>query len=454
MLRRDSDAALSTIANMLRPISLPICEGKAKDTHFPIDSGQNSPFNPFQNRARNLPAAAQCRAVGGMGTVWTGLAARFSEFEKWSLLSPAEWDHWYAEAEALLLVSAADPAHTPMLRSILKKLKPAEAEICAAEVAGLARQSHFFSPASPADFSAFDLIGGNDDGFTLMSQCTASLIKGKEPRANAVIVDELSTGNRFHISMGALVLAAGAIGNAQLLWTSGIAAGADSALGRNLTDHPLAFGTLCMTEEIESISNVDVADSRHNPAFAKLPMATDRRWLGYFLQDKFPLSRFEGRYNRHMLVNLYGYAMAAPIWENRVTFQKNNVDVYGLPQPTFDYSRPDDERELWRLIVEELGRLGTMLGTFLPSGRPRMLAAGSSMHLTGTHAASLVDDGRSVANDLGRVWGWENLYLTGPGLIAHPTATGPMLTSIALALRTCNSITNTTPVMHNANQQQ
>jgi choline dehydrogenase-like flavoprotein len=45
-----------------------------------------------------------------------------------------------------------------------------------------------------------------------------------------------------------------------------------------------------------------------------------------------------------------------------------------------------------------------------------------------------------VADRVGKVHGFENLYLSTVGLIPAPVAVNPTLTAVALALRTCDTI--------------
>ena len=45
-----------------------------------------------------------------------------------------------------------------------------------------------------------------------------------------------------------------------------------------------------------------------------------------------------------------------------------------------------------------------------------------------------------VADRLGKVHGFENLYLSTVGMIPAPVAVNPTLTALALALNTCDAI--------------
>lgn len=91
--------------------------------------------------------------------------------------------------------------------------------------------------------------------------------------------------------------------------------------------------------------------------------------------------------------------------ENRLEFSEHETDVTGLPRlrVEFDYT----ERDL-ALIEEARERIRTVaerFGAFDPASDCVVLAPGSSLHLTGTVRSGAVDDGTSVCDPSGRVWG-------------------------------------------------
>jgi choline dehydrogenase-like flavoprotein len=87
-------------------------------------------------------------------------------------------------------------------------------------------------------------------------------------------------------------------------------------------------------------------------------------------------------------------------------------------------------------VVADQHRLADHLGRFRAGVEPQWMDLGFA-HVMGTCRMGAVDDGNSVTDGFGRVWGGtDNVYLATVGLIPTALAVNPTLTAAALAIRT------------------
>jgi choline dehydrogenase-like flavoprotein len=97
------------------------------------------------------------------------------------------------------------------------------------------------------------------------------------------------------------------------------------------------------------------------------------------------------------------------------------------------YRHTEKDLETLAQMRENSIRSGRRLGTL--TEEPQLAAGGASLHYQGTVRIGAQDDGTSVCDQHLRVWGVENLYIGGNGVIPTATAANPTLTNVALAWR-------------------
>jgi choline dehydrogenase-like flavoprotein len=93
------------------------------------------------------------------------------------------------------------------------------------------------------------------------------------------------------------------------------------------------------------------------------------------------------------------------------------------------------KRDLDRMDMarRDLAKICDKLGRPLPGHKPRTPPNGSSLHYQGTvRMGATAED--SVCDRNSRVWGTENVYVAGNGVIPTETAGNPTLTAVALAI--------------------
>jgi choline dehydrogenase-like flavoprotein len=385
----------------LRPASVPLPEESPLGPPMPEGHGLNSE----QRAGRNMPAARVTNVLGGMGALWNCVTPRLDE---WAGISEAE----YAWAEEALGVGFEASAGSRRQEAILDALGP---RAQAAPLAG--RRERWTGPA--------EILG---DGIPVLPQHAVRKLIHRGGRVVEAETVALASGEVTTIAAGTFVVAAGGIRTPALLAASGI--GSD-ALGRYLYDHPLAYGQLVL--------RLDGVPRDDPEPFVIVPMDESRPWHALLLCDSYDASVLEGRIDDSLLVGLYWYTLMEPRRENRIVFGRA-TDAVGLPQPTFEYALEPADRDRLRAALEDLRAAGALLGSFLPARPPQILSAGSSMHLLGTTRTGEADDGESVVDPTGRVWGFENLYLGGTGVVPRATATNPTLAVCAFAARTADRI--------------
>ncbi|HWG26306.1 GMC oxidoreductase [Actinospica sp.] len=134
------------------------------------------------------------------------------------------------------------------------------------------------------------------------------------------------------------------------------------------------------------------------------------------------------------------YAPVASRAENRLAFSTTETDLSGMPRISIEFDYCDADRALIERGLQEVRSIAEEFGSFDPVTERALLPPGSSLHLTGTVRAGLADDGSCVCDPAGRVWGFENLYLAGNGVIPGAMAANVTLTGAVTAVRAVRAV--------------
>nr|WP_255316681.1 GMC oxidoreductase [Nesterenkonia sp. Act20] len=267
----------------------------------------------------------------------------------------------------------------------------------------------------------------------------------EDGRVHGVKVEDLRTGETEDVAADAVVVAADAFRTPQLLWHSGIR---PQALGRYLTEHPVVVSTVALEGETlrefltEEQRDTELAHrARHaDPVAAvkRIPFSEpDHPFSAQIMYSEEPPFRlpedspFCG--NPWGFVNMGFGLRKRPRVEDGVIFDDELKDYLGFPKMTIRYSLTDIEGAEIEEATRRLRRAGAALGHFV--AEPRLMPAGSSLHYQGTTRLGEEDDGASVADPWSTVWGFNNLFVGGNGVIPTATSMNPTLMSVALAVR-------------------
>jgi choline dehydrogenase-like flavoprotein len=118
---------------------------------------------------------------------------------------------------------------------------------------------------------------------------------------------------------------------------------------------------------------------------------------------------------------------------DRIEFDDDATDAFGMPKPRIHYRLTDRDRDSLARAREAIMRAGRSLGEPLDA-EPLMLAGGASLHYQGTTRMGAADDGTSVCGPTSEVWGVAGLYVAGNNVIPTSIACNPTLTSVALSV--------------------
>ncbi|WP_029150899.1 GMC oxidoreductase [Microbacterium indicum] len=395
----------------------------------------------FGEEASAMPATAIAWNAGGMGVHWTAATPWPAGDEVFG----GEDEQWRDDlATAQRLLHATQPAIGPTeigarvletLAEIYGDRGPADRGPQAMPMA-VSPDGDLLTRTSPATIFP-PIAHGGDPAFAMR---TGALV-------TALIVDEgRVTGARVRWSSGEesvfagrhVIVAADALRTPQLLFASGIR---PDALGRYLNEH--AFVTA------RALLDLD----RFGITTAELPLAPRGEWCtdSLWLPQNGPAQPFHGQImdttyldeSGHPLAHSVGVSLYTPVEsrpENRVRFSDDEVDLAGMPRMTIDFAYSAADRALIDRAWEESARIVQLFGDFDPATERALLPPGSSLHITGTVRCGSDDDGTSVCDPSGRVWGIDNLFLAGTGVVPTPVVANATLTGVVTAVRAARAV--------------
>ena len=165
-----------------------------------------------------------------------------------------------------------------------------------------------------------------------------------------------------------------------------------------------------------------------------IPVSKDRPWHCQIHRDAFSHGDMAPNVDSRLIVDLRWFGIVDPHPESRIYFSDTHLDAFGMPHPTFKWILHDDDRRKQHWIMADMVRAANALGYFLPGSEPQFVAPDLPLPTTGTTRMGTTPDD-SVVDENSRVWGVENLYLGGTGLIPRGSASNPTLTNVAMAVR-------------------
>jgi choline dehydrogenase-like flavoprotein len=392
-----------------------------------------------------MPAAAASTCVGGMGAHWTCATPRPYGTERITFIRAGELDAALEAAERILETTTMAFAESPQGTAIRGRLSEVfDGELPAGRKVGILPVAARQLEDSRVRWTGVDTILGPllvSERFELRAEtlCRQLLVKGG--RVTGAVLEHRGSGETETVGASAVVVTADALRTPQLLWASGIR---PSALGRYLTEHPLSFAVTVL--DPDRIPQLDEGRARRlDPVMSVItvPYSESHPYHAQVMHVEripFPLPGLEEVDAPSGLATMGWGFRKWPRAEDRVEFADDRADAFGMPAPRIHYELTDRELAEQEGALEHLGRAGEALGEFPPGGEPRMMPKGSSLHYMGTFRMGEADDGSSVCDPWSRVWGFDNLFVGGNGVIPTANACNPTLTSVALAVRASDRV--------------
>ena len=392
-----------------------------------------------------MPSAAVAWNVGGMGVHWTAATPWPWGSEVPDFIPPSEWDADLAEATELLGVNrepfpptAAGTLVMDALHDVFdgvsapgRALQPMPMAV-RNDDAGVRRRT------APNTIFAPIKDDRTDPHFTLMSGAQAVRLLHDEGVVTGARLRDVATGEHRDVSAAVTVVCADAIRTPQLLFASDIR---PEALGRYLNEHAFLSGRVFTDPQrlgfpLESVSPMDPGE-----------FMSDHLWIPhsgpaqpFHVQIANQVHVDEDQNPLAYTVGLGFYVPTEINADNRLEFSDERTDAAGMPRISVRFSYSDQDQALIRRARQVQQTAAEALGAFDPETESALLAAGSSLHFTGTVRMGPVEDGTSVCNPDGLVWGFENLYVAGNGVLPTALACNSTLTGMTTAVRAARAL--------------
>ncbi|GAA1061452.1 GMC family oxidoreductase [Agromyces bracchium] len=391
----------------------------------------------------DMPAAALSSCVGGMGVHWTCATPRPNDDERAAFIPADEFDRALDEAERLMSVTTLPGNPYGNAIEAIAREHFGDALPEGREAAGLPMSAIPRTDGTIAWGGADTILG--DTRVILRADTIARRLLVEGSRVTGAEVEHLPTGESSTIDARVVVVAANAFQTPQLLWASGIR---PDALGRYLTEHVLIYSVVALGDEVVERAGTDVpvAQLVKDPTASTLgiPYTEDvhpfRTQIMHMADPPFPVDESKVDVGAARYVAMGNGVRKFPRAEDRLEFSDAETDAWGMPLMTIHYAITDREQAEIVRATEDLRSLASRFGEFVPGGEPALMPAGTSLHYKGT--IRMGDDGgtASVVDQRSRVWGFENLFLGGNGIIPTATATNPTLTSVAYAVHAAPAV--------------
>lgn len=395
-----------------------------------------------------FPAGHAASAVGGMAAHWFGACPRPSKEERTPYVDGKVLDGVLTEAEGLLRVSNTQfpdsPVSAPLrkaLAEIFNEGRSPERPIQPMPMALVRTETRLMRSGPDVIFDK--LLSNPPKTFELRPDTVCMRILMDGGKATGVELKDTTTGKLYNVKAANVVAAADSLHTPQLLFASGIR---PDALGRYLNEHP-QVSIYCEFDAGEQAvgSPLDFSGGVLSDRTAISRMESGVVWIPYDgpkfpyhvqISEVLPSSIRDERddnENDKPVLSVSFFLTSELQRDNRVTFSETEKDWHGRPKMKIRFKLSERDLQHMDQARRDLAKICDKLGRALPGHKPRTPPNGSSLHYQGTvRMGATAED--SVCDRNSRVWGTDNVYVAGNGVIPTETAGNPTLTAVALAI--------------------
>ncbi|OGM46844.1 hypothetical protein ABOM_005019 [Aspergillus bombycis] len=467
--------------------SMSVVSVPTKDVFIP----NSSPF-PFPsanhlldggNAGPDISAHADARNVGGLSTRWACATPRPNIKTRPDIYTSDEWNELLKEAEGYIGTSLPGPDY--VLKDSIRQ------QLLLDHLSGVLpdRDPHALPIAARIDpknptlitwSSAYTVLGRIVEDkelkkrFELLPEhlCAKLQIDDAGKGIQYATVKDLVNGKTIHVKAKAFVVSGGPVQTPQLLYASGFRPESAPdrqllpALGHFLTEDTMGFCQVVLSKELigKVEENKDwkekvkahkesTGDSLPIPLHDFDPQITlkveeTKNWHVQIHGDGLSSSSAPTAVDKRLLVDLRFFGPVQPEKNNRVTFEEHATDVYGMPQPTFYFDVPKNDRSTSNRMISDMAEVANKLGGYLPGSEPRLLPHEPAIYACGTTRAGKSTDSTrtgeipedSCCDESCKVWGMNNLYIGGSSVIPGASSANPTLTAMCFAIKGANAI--------------
>jgi pyranose oxidase len=401
-----------------------------------------------------MPSISMSTNIGGMGIHWTCACPTPGNGEKITIIPENEMDEVLAKAREILNVTQSAFASSPESEAILNILNQTlgtnHAENRQAQPMPLACKT---DEAGNRYWTASDVILGDaleNPNFEIRSETICRKLNYENGKIIGAEIEHIQSKEKETVEAKIVIVAADPLRTPQLLWASGIR---PKALGHYLNEHPFVFTFVELDKDlVKNYSNNPKVEC--DPSQIVNRKSNDPTIGVFWVPFDAPNHPFHGQI-MHMdlspmkttvsdeskqIVGLGWGCLKESNFEDHIVFSETEKDYFGMPKMNFKFQFTDKDLASIEAAKTFQKKVVNSFGKEIKDGGQTLMPPGTSLHYEGTTRMGTENDGESVCDTFSQVWGFDNLFIGGNGVIPIATASNPTLVSVALAVRSAERI--------------